>query len=245
VVNQLELYHLGKQMTVDLVSTLDDDALETTCVACPAWSIRDVIAHHVHYLGACATAGVPSAMQDALMADATARTTAASARDKWTAAGVAQRQGLPLQAVLLEWDEIVASMPPHTAMAVLDLTMHLFDIKETLGDRADRSSPLIEEALAGYYYFALATQLSHVEASVALCCTDSGTKLVAVKQSAIVSGTGYDLLRAVGGRRSRLEADRTLDWGQASETVREHFSVYGWPESERADRRPRPADASS
>src|SRR4051794_33613957 len=40
--NQLELYRMGKQSAVDLLSTLDDEALDTTCVACPAWSIRDV-----------------------------------------------------------------------------------------------------------------------------------------------------------------------------------------------------------
>ena len=52
--NQLELYRHGKQSTVDLLRTLDDDALGSTCAACPDWSIRDVVAHHVHYLGACA-----------------------------------------------------------------------------------------------------------------------------------------------------------------------------------------------
>jgi uncharacterized protein (TIGR03083 family) len=228
-VNQLELYLMGKQMTVDLLSRLDDDALDTTCLACPAWSIRDVIAHHVHYLGACATGGVPHSMQDALMGDDPARLSATEARDQWTEAGVQRRRELTMRSVLLEWDEIVASMPDHAALAVLDLTMHLADIKETLGDETDRTSPLIEEALAGYYHFALATQRSHVQTSVALHCTDSGTELVTDEGSAVVSGSAYDLLRAVGGRRSRHDADRTLDWGDASETVRDHFSVYGWP----------------
>lgn len=227
--NQLELYCYGKKMTVDLLATLDDHALATTCVACPAWSIRDVIAHHVHYLGACATGSVPHQMQDALMADDAARRRAAWARDEWTEAGVRQRRALPMASLLLEWDDIVASMPDHAALAVLDLTMHLSDIKETLGDETDRTSPLIDEALAGYYYFALATQLAHVDTSVALRCTDRGTELVTDEHSAVVSGSAYDLLRTVGGRRSRDEADRILDWGDASGAVRERFSVYGWP----------------
>ena len=228
--NQLELYRQGKRSAVDLLLTLDDDALESTCAACPDWSIRDVVAHHVHYLGACAAGGVPHEMQDALMGDDETRQLAAEARDAWTQAGVERRRGLPISSVLDEWDHVVATMPDHAALAVLDLTMHLFDIKETLGDDSDRESPLIGEALAGYYYFALSTQLAHTNASVALSCTDTGATLVTERQSAIVAGTAYDLLRAVGGRRSRLEADSSLDWGGASETVREHFSVYGWPD---------------
>jgi hypothetical protein len=184
----------------------------------------------VHYLGACATGTVPHEMQDALMGDDVARPDAGRTRDAWTEAGVEQRRALDLASVLVEWDEVVDAMPDHAALAVLDLTMHLFDIKETLGDEGDRTSPLVEEALAGYYYFALATQLGHVEAAVALTCTDSGTELVTDERSAVVSGSAYDLLRAVGGRRTRDEADVVLDWGDAPETVREHFSVYGWPE---------------
>ena len=226
---QLELYRQGKTMAVDLLLTLDDEALETTCTACPDWSIRDVVAHHVHYLGACADGGVPHAMQDALMGDDDTRPLAAEARDAWTQDGVERRRGLAFESVLEEWDEVVATMPDHAALAVLDLTMHLFDIKETLGDDRDRTSPLIGEALAGYYYFALSTQLAHTEAGVGLSCTDTGATFVTEGQTAVVAGTAYDLLRAIGGRRSRLEADRTLDWGGASEAVREHFSVYGWP----------------
>jgi uncharacterized protein (TIGR03083 family) len=229
LMNQLELYRHGKDMAVDLLRSLDDDALETTCAACPDWSIRDVVAHHVHYLGACATGEVPQVMQDALMGDDEARPQAAEARDAWTQAGVERRRPLPLSSVLEEWDEVVATMPDHAARAVLDLTMHLFDIKETLGDDRDRTSPLVGEALAGYYYFALSTQLEHEGTSVGLVCTDSGATLITDGQTAVVSGTAYDLLRAVGGRRSRLETDSTLDWGDAPETVRAHFSVYGWP----------------
>src|SRR5947209_8601600 len=118
--NQLELYRQGKGLAVDLLLTLDDDALETTCVACPDWSIRDVVAHHVHYLAAaCATGGVPHEMQDALMGDDDTRRLAAEARDAWTQAGVEQRRGLPIVSVLEEWDEVVATMPDHAALAVL------------------------------------------------------------------------------------------------------------------------------
>ena len=158
-----------------------------------------------------------------------ARRVAAELRDAWTRPGSSGDGTFAIASVLEEWDEVVATMPDHAALAVLDLTMHLFDIKETLGDDRDRTSPLIGEALAGYYYFALSTQLAHAETGVGLFCADTGVSLVSEGQPAVVSGTAYDLLRAIGGRRSRLEADSTLDWGGASETVREHFSVYGWP----------------
>ena len=115
-------------------------------------------------------------------------------------------------------------MPDHAALAVLDLTMHLFDIKETLGDDSDRESPLIGEALAGYYYFALSTQLAHTNASVALSCTDTGATLVTERQSAIVAGTAYDLLRAVGGRRSPARGGQLAGVGEGGRRRSENTS---------------------
>lgn len=227
--SQVERYRQGKDEMADLVRSLDDATLARTCAACPEWTIRDVVAHHVHYLGGVADGSVPKAMQHALTGDATMRPTAAAERDRWTQSGVDERRSRPFSAVLAEWDEVVATMPDHAAYALLDLTMHLADIRETLGDERGRQDPLVEEALAGYFHFSLLPRLAGVDEAVGLHCTDTGAELLPDADAATVAGTAYELLRSVGGRRTRHEADAALDWGETTETVRTNFSVYGWP----------------
>lgn len=45
------LYEEAKASTVALLASLSGDDLAQTCRACPAWSIQDVVAHHVHATG--------------------------------------------------------------------------------------------------------------------------------------------------------------------------------------------------
>ena len=134
----LALYRRGKEAAVDLVSPLDDGALQQTCSACPAWSIRDVVAHHVHFLGATVSHAVPPSVFEALVgADESIRERAGSERDVWTEAGVEARRHWPFVEVLTEWDRVVEMMSEDHASTALDLTMHLGDIGETLGVRTD------------------------------------------------------------------------------------------------------------
>ena len=118
-----------------------------------------------------------------------------------------------------------------TAFITLDLTMHLFDIRETLGDHRGRTSALVVDSLEGYYWFNLVPRLAHAGLSVSLACSEPSLSLE-TDGAPTMYGCAYDVLRSLGGRRTRDQADRLLDWGTVPAEARDLFSVYGWPESQ-------------
>ena len=66
-------------------------------------------------------------------------------------------------------------------------------------------------------------------APVNLLCLDSGETLTHDAASVTVSGATYDLFRTIESRRTREEAGRFLDWGEADEPTRDLFAMFGWP----------------
>ena len=224
----LALYRHGKQQMEHLLADLDDADLRRTCEACPEWTIRDVAAHHIHFLGAVLADDVPRTMFDAIVApDTDARRSASDDRNRWTEAGVAARRDLPLADLLREWDALESSMSDDSASTAIDLTMHLYDIKETLGE-GGRDAALILDALRSYHRLQ-STRFKRLGlAPLQLVCRDTGTVIEREGAEFAVGGEAYDLLRCIGGRRSRRQADTLLDWGCTAEPARHHFSVYGW-----------------
>lgn len=226
----LALYALAKRQTVDLVLKLDEATLARTCVACPKWSIRDVVAHHVHFLGAFISKEVPSSTFQALLEPENAiREVAARQRDEWTETGVTARREISFANVLVEWDQLVANMPPTAAGVAMDLTMHLADIQETLGGDRQIHQSLIADALRSYYEWFLIPRFVAADVpTLGLICTDTHQEIRSATTSSMVAGSSYELLRSIGGRRSRLQVDLALDWQDTPEATRELFSVYGW-----------------
>jgi uncharacterized protein (TIGR03083 family) len=225
----MELYLLGQRRMTEVLTGLGAEQLAGICPSCPEWSVQDVVAHHIHFLNSCISDNVPDEVYAAITeVDPRARVDAGSVRDEWTQAGVEARRGQPLAVLLAEWNSTVASMPPSAARAVLDLAMHLGDVIEAVGHDAEIDNALLDYSLQRYHDFALVDRFAALGASVSLRCTDSATRIGGSVDGVEVSGTAYELLRAVGGRRTRLQADLVLDWGDASEAVRSAFSAYGW-----------------
>jgi hypothetical protein len=94
--------------------------------------------------------------------------------------------------LLAEWDSIVVTMPQWGASTVLDLTMHLGDIMEAVGDHRSIDAALVEDALMGYYEFALAHRFAALGESIRLRCTDSGARVGPSLHEVEVSGSAYD-----------------------------------------------------
>jgi uncharacterized protein (TIGR03083 family) len=226
----LALYQQAMDTAVQLITRLSPEDLDRTCLACPAWSLRDVVSHHVHVVREFLNGNFPSSAITALVAeDDDVRQQAGDERDEWTQAGVEARRATTMNGVLDEWREIAARMNDESAGTILDLTMHLYDMRETLGDTTERTSPLIDDALARYYHWFLIPRLASGTVTVNLRADDTHLSLISDPQAPTVTGSAYELLRAVGGRRTRSQADATLDWGDTGESVRELFSVYNWP----------------
>jgi hypothetical protein len=223
------LYEEAKASTVALVASLSGDDLAQTCRACPAWSIQDVVAHHVHATGTHLNGGLPPVTYSAIVGgDEHERSVAAKERDDWTEAGVVARRGLPIAAVLAEWDDVVTGMDDRGAGMALDLVIHLDDIAETLGRPDPPSSPLRDSVLTGWYHAFVLPRLAGIRSTVDLLATDTGRRW-GTGAAALVTGSSYDLLRTIASRRRRTEADRVIGWGNTPDATRGLLPVYGWP----------------
>jgi hypothetical protein len=229
-VDESSLYLVAKRQMVQVASRLDGAQLRLICPSCPAWSNQDVIAHHIHFLGAVIDGDVPSAVFSAITdTDDAARSAAGTVRDEWTEAGVDERRGRTLDELIAEWDRRIATMPPEVH-PVVDATVHLGDVLEALGERRGFDTALVEHSLRVYYDMTLADRIAAAGDSVTLRCVDTGARVGAAPGGPEIAGTAYELLRAIAGRRARPEADDALDWGGAPESTRRLFSAYGWPE---------------
>ena len=226
----LALYLTARDACVELVGGLTAEELNHTCRACPAWTIHDVFAHHIHFVGAFVAGSVPECVYTAMTgATAEERHQAGLDRDAWTQQGVNERNYHSIEGLVVEWDRIVEQMTDDHARSVLDLTMHLGDIRETLDDPTGRTSPLIDDALTTYHQRFLSPRLASVGLAVNITTADTDLTLISEDPDAsVVSGPAYELLRTIGGRRSRSEANRTLRWGNTPQRACELFAVYGW-----------------
>jgi uncharacterized protein (TIGR03083 family) len=228
--NDERLYLLAKSRTLQVFDGLDDDQRAMICPSCPAWTVQDVLAHHIHFFGELVAAGMPPDAIHALIGDPERRAEAAAARDSWTEAGVTARRSRTVDDLAREWETI--GLPANvrlTAIGRTDLTLHLADILETFGDRRGPDSELVEATLRSYYDAVAVVRCGEAGQVPVLRCTDTGTRLGAGPSAPEIAGPAYEILRAIGGRRTRGDADEHLDWGRTTEPVRAAFSVYGWP----------------
>jgi uncharacterized protein (TIGR03083 family) len=228
--DEMALYRRAKERMVGIVGSLSDSELGSVCPACPAWSIRDVVAHHVHVVGAVADGTFPpEASQGFVAVEAQARAAASVVRDEWTEAGVRERRSVPFDVVLDEWKDAAKQMGPNMLVGLFDAIVHLGDVVEALGDRRGVDTELAEYAIHVCYERALTGRLASVGEMVILRCTDTGKQIGTYPRAAEVRGTTSEVLRTLAGRRTRVEADDALDWAAASSEARELFPVYGWP----------------
>ena len=209
-------YKLAKRRMADVVRSLSDDELGAVCPACPAWSIRDVVAHHVHAAGVYTDGNAPLENLIGFMEpDAAKRAAAGVIRDDWTESGVLERRGVPMGDLLDEWKGVVRRMDTGDDVSLFDLVVHLGDVVEALGDRGAIDTDLAEVALRTCYEFALTRRLAAIGESMVLVCSDTGLRVGASPGAAVVRGSLYELHRTLAGRRTRAEADAALDWGTA------------------------------
>ena len=202
----MDIYREAKAASTGYVRGLDGDTLKVPCAACPDWSIKDTLAHHIHAQRSLVDSTFPpDAMTAITSVDSDERAEAEDARDRWSDAGVRARS-----------DRTVA-----------DLTVHFDDIRETVEGPLARVGVDIPYTLSRYHHFQTIRYRAMDAPSVDLECVDTGERL-GDGGSAVVRGDIYDLVRCLVGRRSRAQADEVLDWGDTTEETQEHFAIYGW-----------------
>ncbi len=217
---------------------LSEPQLLMDCPQCPGWTLRDVVAHHVHILTVRASDGWPSDVSADIRAAAiepsrAIKAAAAKRRDDWIEAGVEVFRSVPFKAVLTAWDETVRAMDEEAASLVTDLGVHLGDVEEALGSTELRENPCMAAAM---WRYANAIHIDYLRGlgldTVSITGHAPETAAGDAASTHTISGSTYELLRALTGRRSRAESERVLNWGTTPEATREVFPIYDWLETD-------------
>lgn len=219
------IYADGRVRLSDLVSSEDPSGQTGPVPGCPAWAVRDVLAH---VTGVCA---------DVLSGNLEGVTT-----EPWTAAQVAQRKDKSLAEILDEWaavapqvEAIASHFPGRTdEQWVLDLTTHEHDIRGALSCPGGRDAAGV---LVGLDFAATMGLAASVNArGLPALLVKAGDRQWVIgdgEPAASVEGSPFELLRAMTGRRSERQV-RALRWeGEVDLFVRAfEFGPFTFPESD-------------
>jgi uncharacterized protein (TIGR03083 family) len=196
-----------------LVDGLSAERAEAPVPTCPQWTVHDVVAH---------VAGVVD--------DALAGRLDGVATEPWTAAQVDARRGLSVAEIVAEWNEaapafegLLDQIGPSGRQAVLDVVTHEHDIRTALGAAGHRDSDAVGIGLTfvGPRFVEVAAENGQ---SVGVEAT-TGARWGAEDAPLVLSGSPFDLVRALTGRRS-VDQIRALDWRGDCEPVIASFT-YG------------------
>ena len=189
-----DLYARGRDRFIDVVSSGNP---ATPVPTCPAWTVKDVLAH---------VAGIP--------ADILAGKVEGAPSDAWTAAQVDARRGMTVAEIVTEWretgpqlDAMIDSFGPTGAQLLFDLTTHEHDVRLALDAPGARDDDVLDVAL-GF----VTTNLGRITPEpLAVEADHLRLSIGQGEPVATVRGSRFELMRAFSGRRSRSQIEE-LDW---------------------------------
>ena len=200
---------------LELLDGADRAIGETTVPACPAWTVRMVISH------------LAGADEDIL-----AGRLEGVASDAWTGAQVERHLDDDLGSLLAIWAElgpqIDGLLPVIPAIAasqlVFDVFAHEQDVRGALDQPGGRESTAVTVALG----FLLSSLRDGIEAkglpSLLIAFTDREPVVLGESEARIsLEASGWELLRALGGRRS-VGQIRAMAWSADPEP---YLALYG------------------
>lgn len=230
------LFREGRKKVSDLVRGLTEDELSRPVPATPGWSTRDIICH----LAGDAACLIKGDFPEAYFA-AFGEPSVVPVLNAWTASHIADREDLPIEEVLQEWDRSSVTVermmrgeepwpdrvPIFTDRVLLtDLGVHEQDIYGALGIVRDRDNPLIRVATAGYVasigFRLMAAGLPPLEVSAG----DSVRQTHEGEPAARVAGDRFEMFRMLSGRRSPDQV-RALEWTGDPEPYIRYLYPYG------------------
>lgn len=226
-----EAYQRGQVRIVGILGGRDP---ETPVPATPEWTVLDVVRH---------LTGVSVDLSNLVLEN--------FASDEWTEAQVLSRRGMTLDEVVAEWNSIIGPASvlldaigdlglPETvasavgttrvseipAMAISDILHHEFDIRNAYGDRHGRDILDIQFSAAGHVkslrrvFDAAGLETIRIEASDSGMGWDIGYG----EPVATLTASSFELMRAIGGRRTRGEI-REMGWDGDPEPFLDHMVV--------------------
>ena len=198
-----------RQRMTEILTTSDPAMLVP---ACPAWSVRDLAAH------------VTGVVDDAL----TGRLDGAGS-DPWTAAQVDARRDRSLEEIVAEWaanapqfEGLLDSIGAPGQQAVFDVTTHEHDLRGAVGRSGAHDSDAVRIGLGWLAPQALAAMATAGLPPMRLRSTEGDEWSNGEDPSATLSGSRFELLRALSGRRSRAQLE-ALTWTGATES---HLAAF-------------------
>lgn len=213
-----ETYAAVRGELIAALRSLDDATVSTIVPACPAWTVKDVVAHL-------------SGLNAELLADVDGWL----GSDEATTRQVGDRASLSLDQVIDEWQSMSAEITERfninneraTAL-VADLVVHVYDLAEVLDQPTTAAAEATPEA--AHRYIALLQERAAAELGVALTVElsdgtawpPSGAGLAMT-----VRTSPYSFLRGLTGRSSRADVE-AFDWSSdPTELLDRAWSQYG------------------
>jgi uncharacterized protein (TIGR03083 family) len=224
-----------------LIAVISDPATDvgTPVSACPGWSVRDVVAHHVGVVVDIAHGNLGDLGMNLL--DQWHDPAVQRARDTMTARQVDERRSRSVQELTDEWNNattavagmirgevaIPPSLPPFVgAVLINDLVVHETDVRAALALSRAPASPALSIALAGYS-FSLENRIRQRGApSLVLAYGGKERRLGDGKLGATVHADRHELVRVMAGRRTR-EQILGLEWKGDPAPYLDILSEYG------------------
>ena len=203
------LYHGTRERLVVLLSELDEAALATWVPTCPAWLVRDVVAH------LCAV------NQDVLAGRQTRINT-----DAETAVQVARFRDHGVARILAEWQDVAPQFEQFVRArkawpAVIDIASHEQDIRAAVGRPGARDAEVIWHS-SDWLLTRLRTPIAlmvAVEDAEYRAGPPDGTPLR-------LATSRFEAFRWRMGRRSRAQL-AALDWSGDPTPVLDHLTFFG------------------
>jgi len=208
-------YDEARQRIGELVGGASAAQLATPVVACPGWTVHDVIAHVT-----------------GIVDDATSGNMDGAPGESWTAAQVARGRATPVPKLLARWDaqapgfaaSVFESDSPLSFAAAADLHSHEQDLRAALARPGARQHP----AIAWFAHAAAERRIGAVtDKGIALRIHVDGAVGVGEHDAANVLHTSpFEFFRLVFGRRSATQIS-ALVHGPDAAVVPDALVIFG------------------
>ena len=212
-------YRDTKKRIVDVVAELPADQWTRPVPGCPAWTVRNLLAHNV-----------------GVAADIVAGRLDGAPGDAWTRAHIESRSERDVDELLGEWDAVLpgflASVGPGGALEPMarvfatDLVTHEHDLRGALGQPRGADDETFEMALKGFailFFNRLAAAgvppVRLVDGDWSLAPRDS-------EPTVTVRAPRYEIYRGLSGRRSRSQV-AAFDWSADPTPYLDLFNNFG------------------
>jgi len=211
------VYRETRLRLLDLAPTLSPTQLATMTPSCPAWSVKDVLAH-LSGLAGDLTSGIKRA-----------------GAPEHTARQVATRSAWDVHEICDEWavtgpalEARIAAESSRLRAPVIDIWTHEQDLANAAGIESGRNGAGLELAMS--VAWAMKHKLRDAGLAPIRIVTDEVDWVIGDEDpAATVRTTSYELARAVLGRRS-LDQIRAYEWSGDPAPYLAHFTYFSPPE---------------